>query len=153
MTRHTLLMCIVLVGVTMVAPGCFTYTAVPPNGALPDRGAPVRAHLLEPQRFPLRDVTAENVVRVDGEIIEWDSERLLLSAYWMRSNSGLAHNGVGETVVLDRSALSKLERKRFSIGKSAALAGAVVLFSVFLNSAFEGGGGGEPPPSPPPGGK
>lgn len=139
-----------LVGTLVAGSGCYVYVPLKSSTPPPVRGAAVRARLAEPGRFRLTDVTAENVSSVDGEVVEWNADRLVLSAFWVRSNSGLEHKGVGETVVLPRTTIATVERKQISLARSSALAGGIALLAVLANAAFIGGGGVEPPPGPPP---
>jgi len=147
--RRRLFVPIVVAGIA--GSGCFSYQSVPRELPLPDRGASVRAHLSEPGRFRLFDVTAENVVRVDGEVVGWSTDSLIMSAWWLQSGSGLEHKGVGETVALNRSALTAVERKRFSVARSGALVGVIALLSVLAGATVEAvGAGSSNPPGPVP---
>jgi hypothetical protein len=135
---------------TAIGSGCFAYA--PLNGAnpLPAQGSSVRAHLSEPGAFSLSDVTANNVIRVDGEVVQWDPDQLVLSAWWMRSRSGLEHKGVGETVLIPRSDIATLEHKQIAPGRTVAFVAAVVGFVLLIGSQFGGGGADEGPGPPPP---
>jgi hypothetical protein len=116
---------------------------VAPEGPFPDQGKEVRAYLDVPGQFELQEITVNNVVRVDGEVIEFDDGQLWLSGFWFVSASGLEHKGVGETVAMNLNSLGSLERKRFSIAKSVGLAGAFALISILLQTSGSLGGGSE----------
>jgi len=130
--------------------GCFAYAPVSDGRPLPARGAAVRVHLTQPESFRLSTVTADRIVEVQGEVVEWNLDRLSVSAWWLRSVVGTEHRAIGETLVIPRGDLARLEHKRFSIHRSVGLTGVLLIVTILVNSAFEGGGGEPPPPPPPP---
>lgn len=130
--------------------GCFSYAPINGHEPAPRLGTEVRAHLSTPESFQLTNVTANNVVEVDGEVVRWEDERLVLSAWWLRALNGTEHRGIGETVNIPTSSLGTVERKRVSVAKTGALAGFGVLLAVLFNSALTSGAGGGEGPGPPP---
>lgn len=122
---------------------CYTYTE--PTTA-PERAAAVRLRLAEPSEFRLTNLTANDVVLVDGEMIRAGSDSVLVSARWLQARSGYEFAGMGETVRVPRSNLVTLEKKRISLLKTVALAAGFVLTvgaaSVLLGGVGDGGGGG-----------
>ncbi len=137
---------VALVTMVIQATGCYSYVVVNSGAPLPSTGAEVRAHLTEPGRFRLTNITAENVVRVDGEVVRWGPDQLVLSAFWLRSRGGLEHKGVGETVVIPRTRIATLERKQVSAVRSGGFIGVTILLAALVTAAFGGGGGpGEGP--------
>lgn len=128
--------------------GCFHY--VPIEG-VPEQGTPVRLGLAQPISIELSDLTANNIVEVRGEIIAAPADRILVSAFGLRSAGDFEFLGRGETVSLPRDAIARLEEKRISPGRtavaSALLVGAGYLVQLGLRSAVGGGegdGGGQP---------
>lgn len=130
--------------------GCLAYV---PTGIeslqRPDR---VRVYLLEPGRFELLDLTANNVTVVEGEVVRWDDDTLVLSVWWLEAGSLLEFRAQGETIVVRRDNLNHVERRKISIGKTVGLVAIVaVAFAVGVGALVSvgGGGGGSGPPDPP----
>ena len=129
--------------------GCFTYVAAP---EMPAKGTPVRAHLNRPVPVELPNVTARDIVEVQGEFVTADPDQLVLSAFSIESNSDFRYRTEGATVHLPRDAIGLLEERRVSPQRTAlatvALLGAGYLIQLGLRSAFGGGegDGGTPPP-------
>lgn len=134
---------LVLLGSTTA---CFHYV---PAETVPSQGTPVRAHLDPPVPVQLRDITANSVVRVTGEVVTSDSEQIILSAFSVEGAGNQHFAGGGSTVSLPRDALQSLEERRLSTGRTA-LAGVGVavagyLIQLGLRAAVGGGdtdGGG-----------
>lgn len=139
---------LLLLVLTASTAGCFHYV---PVEAAPPQGTPVRAFLHRPVPVELREITANNIVMVRGEVIREEDERLLLSAFALESASEFEHVAAGETVALPRDALERIEVKRISPTRTAlagaALAAAGYLVNLALQSLGGGddGGGGGPP--------
>lgn len=130
---------------------CYRYVPLQSDAPPLSLGEEVRAYLSEPDRVRLQHVTAENVVRVDGEFVDQDDSRLVLSAFWLKAGTGLEFKGVGETVELKRSSITTVERKKFSAIATAVVSAALVAVAVLGGVALGGGGfGSEPPGTIPP---
>ncbi|UCC73531.1 MAG: hypothetical protein JSV86_02925 [Gemmatimonadota bacterium] len=115
----------------------------------PDR---VRVYLSVPSEFELLDLTANNVSSVDGEVVRWDDEELVLSVWWLESSYGLEFRGQGETIVVPRQHINHIEERKFSVAKTAGLIGIlVVAFAVGVGSLAAAGASGSNggPPDPP----
>jgi hypothetical protein len=141
----------VLLAVAPAATGCYSFVPVGAAEPRPEVGHQVRAYLNQPDRVRLQHVTAENVVQVNGELVEWDNGRLLLSAFWVKSASGFEYNALGETVSLRDNDLERVEAKTINIpvtvGVTAvAVAGAILLGAAFGTFGSSGDDGGQPPP-------
>lgn len=89
------------------------------NVERPDR---VRVTLAEPMDVELLDLTARDVVVLDGEVVRWDDETLVLSVWWLTANNGLEFRAQGETAVVPRERLNGLELRKFSLLKTVGLA-------------------------------
>lgn len=142
---------LVLGELALVTVGCVAYVPVDGTAVAPRLGTEVRAHLSTPQSITLTNVTANNVVEVDGEVVRWEEDRVVLSAWWLRAGNGIEHKGIGETVNIERSSLGNVEKKTVSVVRTGAFVGFVALFAVLAQAALGGGGGpegsgGGPPP-------
>jgi hypothetical protein len=130
--------------------GCFSYVPLETGAGGPALGDEIRAHLSQPDRVQLEHVAAENVIQVDGEFINWDDQRLVLSAFWVKANTGLEFRGVGETVVLNRTSIATVEKKKISPVGTAAIAALIAAVAIFGGLALGSGGFGSEGPGPPP---
>lgn len=128
--------------------GCFSYSPI--DLSAPKQRDTVRATLSRPEDFRLAQYTANDVVRIDGEVIALDDSFLHLSAWALRARSGYQMAAQGETVRIPREALARVEQKQISPARSALVAGLAVLVGVVISVAVggsggeEGGGGGPP---------
>ncbi len=141
----------VLLAMAPAATGCYSYVPLDAAEPRPEIGHQVRAYLNQPDRVRLQHVTAENVIQVNGELVEWDNGRLLLSAFWVKSASGFEYNALGETVSLRDNDLNRVETKKINIPVTVgvvavAVAGAILLGSAFGTFGSGNEGGGQPPP-------
>lgn len=132
--------------VTFVLNGCYTYF---PTQQIPDRGAKVRLELAQPQDVRLSEVTANDVVNLQGELAQVDSNRVVLSAFVLRSQSGYENIGRGESVSILRQNIASIRQSRISPLNTAGLVAIGVVIGVLTGVALadagnqgEGGGGG-----------
>lgn len=135
-----------LIGLT----GCYSY--VPLSGASPGRGTQVRARLNQPASFTLADVTVNNVVLIDAEVVRSGDDSLVVSALSLRSQTGMEFPAAGETLAIGAGSLGTVETRRMSLLRSSALivaagAAATLLFAS-LGTLDSGGGGGKPSTRP-----
>lgn len=132
---------LVLLGAVLLS-GCYTY--VPAEVGAPPRGAAVRAHLDPAVTVPVGEIAVQQTVRVEGEVVSWDPDQLVLSASTLYSTSGQDFLGGGRTVHLPRTALAQLEARHLSTWRTALLTGGLIAGAVVLGViAQEGFGGGE----------
>ncbi len=117
--RGVALVLLILVG------ACMNY--VPASVEQVKRPDRVRVRLSVPGTYELMDLTANRVIEIDGEVVRWDDEELVLSAWWLAGEGGLEFRGVGETVVVRREHIGEIERRKVSPVKTAGLIGAGVL--------------------------
>lgn len=160
---------LLLMGLVLVHTACYSYrpvatsprfsssgTAAAPEQAVEEpevkQGQRIRVHLAEPGDYALTDVAPRNVTLIDGELIQWTEDELLLSASWMRTRSGLEFAGRGETVVVPLTAISLVERRVVSAGKTAGITLAILGAITAMGAVFGGSGGeggvGQPPVPP-----
>lgn len=137
--------CILLV---FTLSGCFSYS--PTDLAAPKQRDSVRVQLSRPEDFRLTQYTANDVIRIEGEVITLDESFLHLSAWALRARSGYHMAAQGETVRIPRDAVAQVEQKQISPGRSALIAGLAILAGAVISVAAggsggeEGGGGGGP---------
>ncbi len=104
---------------------CYAYVPAQPGG--PARAAEVQVRLSQPAPFDVRDLTIQNVTRLDGEVIAWDPDVLRLSATALTSAAGQQFPGAAQTVMISRADISGLEVKRVSRFRTALAVGGVLL--------------------------
>jgi len=131
----------IVLGLTASTAGCFHYV---PATEMPSRGTPIRVRMDTPVRVDLPDLTANDIVRVQGEMVSADPNRLILSAFSLHSAADREHMGGGATIYLPRESLAHMEVRRLSVGRTAlasvAIAAAAYLVGLGIDAA---GGGGE----------
>lgn len=130
--------------------GCHSYVRTDVPGL--ERGDRVRVFLSEPGAFRLGEVTAERVLQLDGEVVGWDEERLVLSAWWARSVSGREYAGEGLTVHVPREQVRDLEIRRLAALETGLVSAGGLAAALAIGAAMRsgggsgsGGGGGTPP--------
>jgi hypothetical protein len=112
----------------------------------------VRVTLSEPQDFELLDLVARDIVQVEGEVVRWDDETLVLSVWWLRANNGNEFRAQGETAAVPRERVNHLERKQFSLLETIGLAALFTgLMAVGVGTLSAAGviGSGSGPSNPP----
>jgi hypothetical protein len=144
MRRSSLL----LSALVITASGCYHYV---PVSEAPTYGAAIQTHLERPIPVELTDITANNVVRIRGEVIAADADQLVLSAFRIWGANGLEQPLRGETVRIPTDLVGLMEVKRFSTVRTAlatvGLAAGSYLIQAALRAAV-GGGEGEGPSGP-----
>jgi hypothetical protein len=128
-------------GCVLASGGCYSYVPVPAIRP-PAQGTPVRVALEAPSEFRLTDLTANDIVRVGGEMIQANDGSLAISALWLESRAGMQFTGKGETVRIPETNIIFFQEKRFSPTKSALFAAATVGGFLLLREAFLAVGGG-----------
>lgn len=118
--------------------GCYVY--VPASGPEPARGTAVRARLAQPVDVRMRQITANSVAVVDGEVVRFAPDTLYLSAVKLTAMAGNDFLGYGETVWVPRPAIALLEERRIDRQRTAlAVAGGLVLAGLAHFVASDGG--------------
>lgn len=132
------------VALLLLLTGCYSY-ATAPIGA-PGRGSGVRAHLTAPESFDIGEITVQNVVQVEGEVVTWDDDTLTLSAMLLESGSGQEFLGKGYTVYVPRQQIADLEQKKISSARTGLVVGAGIVVAALTGALMAGGvGGGDGP--------
>ncbi len=129
--------------VTLSLSACFSYRTIDP--ALSRQRDDVRVRLSRPIDVRLTEITANDVVQVDGEVISAADTVLYVSAWALRSRSGFSILAQGETVAIPTAGITELERKRISALRSSAVVAGVLALSTVIFGAVRGGAEGEGP--------
>lgn len=108
----------------LLVSACYTYV---PTSTAPQQASEVRLQLSQPGEFRLANLTANDVVLMDGEMIRAGADSVLISARWLQARSGYEFAGAGETVRVPRANVATIAQKRISLLKTAALAAGLVL--------------------------
>jgi hypothetical protein len=87
-----------------------------------ERPNSVRVNLSEPSDFELLELIARDIVMLDGEVVRWDDEALVLSVWWLTADNGTEFRAQGETAIVPREQINHLELKEFSLLKTIGLA-------------------------------
>jgi hypothetical protein len=146
-----------LAALLLVHTACFSYIPLQPTPMASSASAPspaaqlglegleqgvsLRVHLSEPGSYPLTALTPNNVTVIDGDLVRWDDSSLYVSAYWMKTAGVQEYKGNGETVGILFDKIDRVDRKKVSVGKTAAIGAAMVGAVVLLGVTFGGGSG------------
>lgn len=119
---------------------CYTYT--PATDVMPGRQAAIRARLSEPSSFTVGTVSLHAIHLVEGEVVRWDDEHLILSATWLQSTADQGFSGEGQTLVVPRDRIAVVERKNLSKLRTAGVVGLGTVAGLLVRMALPGGGSG-----------
>ena len=146
------LILVLFVVVVVVTSGCFRY--VPVGETRPRPGQEVRVVVSEPLEVELNRVTLREAKLLDGPLVRWNQDSLVISAWWVESQRGLRQEGEGELVGIPVVDVALVETRELATGKSVLVGSAIVaglllvLDQFFSRSIFGGvGGSGDPPPT------
>ena len=133
-----------LIGVLLLF-GCYSYHAL--EYPTPASGTRVAAELTDAGSLQLASQIGPGVSSVRGEVVESSAEGLLLalSSVLGRNQQEMFWNG--EQVRIPKSAVARVQQRRFSLGKSAVFMGVVaggllVAVKAFTGAGAAGGGAG-----------
>lgn len=130
--------------------GCFRY--VPVNNQPLRQGESVRVELAVPGDYRLSQVSVNDVILVEGELIQMAPDTLAVSAWWVRARSGFEYPGAGETLRIPRGDIEALGKKRIAPAQTLGLVGAVAGTLTLLIAALDLPGiSGDRGPKPGPG--
>jgi hypothetical protein len=140
-----------LVPVLLLA-GCYSYH--PLENPTPTSGTRVAADLTDAGSLQLAGQVGPGVVSVRGEVVDSDSEALLLALTSAMGRNEQETFWSGEQVRIPLTAVARVQQRRFALGKSILFGTAVVGGLLTAVEAFVGlgsgggvgGGGGGPAP-------
>ncbi|MDH3208224.1 MAG: hypothetical protein OEO79_16610 [Gemmatimonadota bacterium] len=147
--RRRLLRITVLSALTMMV-GCYHY--VPAATLVHPQGTALRAYLDTLSAFELREVTVNNIDRVEGEFVLADAGGLILSATWLQAITGSGFAGRGWTVRIPEANVTAVELKRISWWRTGVVVGGLAVGTwlgfdaLGVTGSRDGGGGGTGPP-------
>jgi hypothetical protein len=128
---------IVLIGLLLSLTACYGY--VPVNGELPPRPTVVRTYLSEPSSFTIDQVSLHGIDQVEGEVVQWQDDYLVVSASWLWSISGQEFGGNSQTLIIPRERLQIVERKKLSKARTAGIVGVGALLATLMKIALPTG--------------
>lgn len=141
---------VVLLLLLPISSGCYGY--FPAGNEFPSPGTRVRLSLSTPQDVRFTEISANDVVSIDGEVVRVGTDTVVVSAFMARSASGYETLGRGESVAILRRNVAAVERSRLSVARSVGLAAIIGALSLAVGAALgaggeggdRGGGGGRP---------
>lgn len=127
-------------GLLVSLAGCYTYVPVTtPQAAT---GCLVRATLAQPSDITLPDRTVHVVERVDGELVGFQADTMIVWARTFATDDGVSRLSTGQPVPLLRSAVLRLETRQLSTTRTVAFFGLAAVALLLLDQGFESWGGG-----------
>ena len=127
---------ITLIPAAFVAAGCYTYTPV--GEPRPGVGSRISAELTGAGADSLARAIGPGAQAVRGEVLAQSETELLLSVVSVTGRGGEEVFWNGEAVQLPTVTVARLERRKFSLGRSLVLAGAAVGAAFLSWEAFRG---------------
>lgn len=143
--------CAGLLAAVLLSTGCYAYVPADPADAA--RGADVRVHIGEGTLERLRPPLAAEQRTVDGRLLGWEQDRLVLELSAPPGDARLRRRSPTQTVQIPRGDILSPERKRLdrlrTAGLVAALAGAATAALIEIFSGESGGDQLSPEPDGP----
>ena len=139
--------------VAVLASGC--YRTIPLETANPPVGETVSFIISDRGRVGLTDRLGPGVTRIDGRVVEVESDQYHISVFRIAQIGGTVSLWTGETMRLDRDFVDRLQGRQLSKKRTWLVAGgvtsAVVLFIATrgLHGMFNGDEDPGDPPDPP----
>jgi hypothetical protein len=135
----------ILAGSLFATVGCHYYAA--PEAGTPTPGTAVRLELEEPQTVDFSEAALRDIVSVEGPVLSWSPDSVLVSSNWVVSERGSRNRTLGEPVGIATVSIAQVQEQKVHRGRTAALiagGGLVVggLFLALFNRDNVGGGAG-----------
>ncbi|HEU4563737.1 MAG TPA: hypothetical protein VFS05_03770 [Gemmatimonadaceae bacterium] len=136
---------LVSIVVALTTTGCYTYTPV--AAPTPAPGTSVQAQLTDQGTRSLGNLLGFGVVEVRGDVANASPDSLTISVQAVRLGNGVENFWQGERVTLDRSLISRVSERTFSLKKTLLTGAGFVAVAIAAGSALGGSsGGGGPAP-------
>lgn len=123
-----------LFGIAILAAtaGCHYYADPPSGGVAP--GTPVRIELDRPRTLEFAEAALRDIVRVEGPLLSWTPDSVLVSSLWVGSERGRRRKTLGEPVRFPAVHVAHVAEQRVHGARTAVLiaGGTVVAGSIFL---------------------
>lgn len=129
--------------------GCYTYS--PMKTEEPAPGKDLRVQLTGTGGDSLARFVGPNVATIDGRLVLTNDVGLEIGVKQVVMHDGMEQYWKGETVLIPKPYIAKIEERTFSWGKTGLLAGVIVAVALTLkgtgvtNGIFGGGGNGGQP--------
>lgn len=131
---------LVVLGLLVSVVGCYTYVPLAEPHAEP--GSLVRATLAQPSDIELPDRTIRVVERVDGELVGFEADTMIVWAHRLATDDGVSRLTMGQPVPLLRSSILRLETRQLSTARTVAFFGLAAVGLLLLDQGLESWGGG-----------
>lgn len=136
----------------LLVPGCYRYQ--PLETPTPAAGTRVVADLTNAGTLELASQIGPGIASLRGAVVECDQEALLIALSSVLGRNEQETFWSGEQVRIPRTAVARVQQRRFALGKSFLFGGTVVGGLLAAVRAFQGdgsgggvtGGGGGPQP-------
>ena len=139
------------IAMLMVA-GCYTYEPVTLAPA-PVPGTDLRLSITDRGTADLRDYLGPNVETLNGQLLAADTTEVNLAVRSIVFYNGAEQFWTGDRVRIPRSAVARVELRRFSPTRTGFLTALSIAGALVLGDALLGGGdadgSGKPTPTPP----
>jgi hypothetical protein len=129
----------VLLGSLLVG-GCYNY--LPLTSPTPEVGLRVSAELTRSGSDSLARLVGPAVEEMRGQVRANDENNILLSVAAVKNHAGIETLWRGEEVLIPRVTVLSLRERKFSLGQSLVLGGALLGASFVAYEAFKGGSAG-----------
>ena len=135
------------------AVGCYKYVPLDTSAGI-SAGEHVAVEFTDRGRAELGDRIGSGVVRLEGTLVQSDSQVMVLNVWRVAQIGGATSRWSGESVRFRRDFVAGVQSRTLNRAKTYLVAGSVVLgVTLFIKSNDLFGsfiGGGDPPPDPPP---
>jgi hypothetical protein len=130
---------VVMLGATLPFIGaCYIYDVV--ELPTPAAGTRIEAELTDPGSTELASQLGPNIAAVRGDVVESDDAGLLLALTSVTVKNHERTSWKREQVRIPFTTVARVQQRRFSLGRSLLLGGAVIGALVGAGLAFDGGG-------------
>jgi len=133
---------IVLIGAVLTS-GCYAY--LPRTQAGLEPGIRVSASLSDSGMLTLERYVGPNVAAVEGRVLRASDSEFSLAVLNVRQVNGVEAGWRGEQLTVSRGLVTRLEERKFSIGRTLMFTGALTIGSIVMTRMFEGLGQGSTP--------
>lgn len=130
------------------ASGC--YTLVPVATATPPLGATVGLHITDAGRVALGGTMGPEIEMVEGRLVRADSQQYVVAVRAVHLLRGGVQTWSGERVTVRADQVARVEERKFSRGRTAAIiAAGVGMVAAIATQSLIGGAAPEPGKGPP----
>lgn len=135
---------LVSIAAALACAGCYAYTPV--AAPTPAPGINVQAQLTDQGTASLGRLLGMGVVEVRGDLAKATEDSMTISVRAVRLRNGTENFWQGEEVTLERSLISHVNQRTFSLKKTLLSGVGLAAIVVAAAEAFSGSGNGGAPP-------